>query len=111
VRGDTKAAILTGTALFLAITVPGLAHADGHLTGYEQNIGDIEGHDICAFLDEENITISRVTSIGVYLMDEDALSADSAGDVINYAVETYCPQHWATLVAIGKAARGGELQL
>lgn len=85
----------------------GIAHADGYLTPGEQSLGDAMGDGICNYIDTNGVTTSSLTAMFnvIYPQPEIANGGDVA-DVINYAVDNYCPEHWRELVSFGSAARG-----
>ena len=97
--------IITGSFLTAAaITFATPVKADGYLDDDELVYVELYGADaVCP-------TISTYRSLaGVMGVAEgivaDGFSPDSAVDIINASVQTYCPQHWPLLVAIGRAAR------
>ena len=109
-RGDRSAvALLLACSAFLggAMYFASPARADGYLDEDEQVFVELYGADaICT-------TITQYRSMGGVLgvaevIQEEGFSADSAVDILNASVETYCPQHWSLLVAIGKAARAAN---
>lgn len=109
--GSTTAAILTGAAVFLGITGPGLAcaHADGNIDATEAAYITKYGPTaVCPVIDEYPTT-SGVMGVLQGVM-HDGFAADSAVDIVNASVHEYCPDHWALLVSIGKAAREADGQ-
>lgn len=81
------------------------AKADGVLDSDEAQYVLMYGNGaICPVIDQYH---SMAGVMGVAnAIAKDGFTADSAVDIINVAVETYCPRNWSLLVAIGKSARG-----
>lgn len=100
------ALIATGVQLLNTPT----AHADGQLNSVEIAYVNTYGETICEFLDEYP-NYDGIKALGQVIMGEDGFSPDSAADIINASVLTFCPNHWGLLVAIGTAARqqGGRV--
>lgn len=98
--------IITGSFLTAGLAF-GLApaKADGVLDADEAQYVLMYGAGaICPVIDQYH---SMAGVMGVAnAISKDGFTADSAVDIINTAVETYCPRNWSLLVAIGKAARG-----
>ena len=97
-------------AMPLAIIPVGLAapaRADGVLSYSELAYASQYGAGaICPVIDEyPSIAGVRGVLDGIA---EDGYSYDSAVDIINYSVATYCPRNWSLLVAIGRAARSTQ---
>jgi len=98
--------IITGSFLTAGLTF-GLApaKADGHLDNSEADYVLMYGEGaICPVIDEYH-SLAGVTGVARGIA-KDGFTLDSAVDIINAAVDQYCPRNWPLLVAIGKAARG-----
>ena len=100
--------ILVGAVIGAGLMWIGIAraHADGILTTMEQADGDRYGAIYCGALDQWP-TVGGVAAV-MGSIEDDGFTSDSAVDVINYTVYTYCPRHWGLLVAIGNAARAAN---
>lgn len=94
-------AILAGTGVGWATD----ARADGVISDTEAAYINMYGAGaVCT-------TISEYPSEpGVYgvlaAIMEDGFTPDSAADIVNASVATYCPRHWSLLQAVGAKARG-----
>ena len=98
--GIVTGAFLTAGIVFAAAP----AKADGTLDKTEGDYVFTYGAGaICPVIDEYH-SPSGVMGVMRGIM-HDGFTADSAVDIINAAVDTYCPRNWPLLVAIGKAAR------
>lgn len=99
--------IITGGFLTAGIVFgTGPAKADGYLDEDEQAYGDMYHSAVCSVLSKYHSYdgVLGVTSA----ITKDGFSADSAVDIVNYAVSEYCPSQWPLLVAVGRAARAGS---
>ena len=83
------------------------ASADGYLTPGEESLGDAISGSMCEYIENNGVTMRSMTNLFdiVYRQPEVADGGDVA-DVINYAVYTYCPDHWDELVSFGEGVRG-----
>lgn len=85
------------------------ARADGTLSALEEQYGDKYAPVLCAYLDDpENRTDMGVIAMVPFLMDKLSVKADSAVDIVNYSVHTYCPRNWKYVVAVGEHARAQQ---
>ena len=99
--GIVTGAFLTAGIVFAAAP----AKADGTLDKTEADYVFTYGAGaICPVIDEYH-SVAGVAGVMRGIM-HDGFAGDSAVDIINAAVDTYCPRNWPLLVSIGKAARG-----
>lgn len=100
------AVVAATSALLLS---PGVANADGYYTPGEKAVAAAMSDAICGYIDSHGVTMSSMTTVmrAVYQQDEVASYGDAV-DVINYAVENYCPRHWQELVSFGEGIRGAS---
>lgn len=99
--GIVTGGFLTAGIVFAAAP----AKADGTLDSSEADYVLTYGAGaICPVIDEYH-SVSGVAGVMRGIMS-DGFAGDSAVDIINAAVDTYCPRNWPLLVSIGKAARG-----
>lgn len=98
--------IITGGFLTAGVVLcASPAKADGHLDSSEADYVLMYGEGaICPVIDQYH-SPAGVTGVMRGIM-KDGFTADSSVDIINAAVEEFCPRNWPLLVAIGKAARG-----
>lgn len=105
-RGDRSAvALLMATsALFgaaLYFSTP--ARADGFLSPDEEVFVSLYGEGAVCRTITEYRTPGVLGALEVIIGE--GFSPDDAVDIVNSSVESFCPEHWALLQAIGKAAR------
>lgn len=98
--------IITGSFLTAGLIYAAApAKADGNLDSSEADYVLMYGEDaICPVIDKYH-SMGGVMGVAKVITD-DGFTADSAVDIINSSVSTYCPRNWPLLVSIGKAARG-----
>jgi hypothetical protein len=94
--------VLVATGVGLGI---GEAHADGVISDTEYAYINTYGAGaVCPTIDEFP---TEAGVMGVMAgIAEDGFTGDSAVDIINESVSSYCPRHWPLLQAIGAKARG-----
>jgi hypothetical protein len=97
---------LCGLVIGYALYGAADARADGVLTQSEQAYGDIYGESVICSTIDAYPSVGGVMGVTEALI-KDGLPGDSAADVLNYSVKTYCPRHWPLLMQIGRAARAG----
>ena len=109
-RGDRSAvALLMTTSAFIGALFyfASPARADGYLDDDEQVFVELYGESaVCPTITEYH-SLGGVMGVASGIVEQ-GFSADSAVDIINASVQTYCPENWSLLVAIGKAYRGGS---
>jgi hypothetical protein len=86
------------------ILFPGLARADDPMSDAEWAYAQAFGKAaICATLND------YPTEAGVYGIasgiSEDGFTPEAVAHIVNYSVETWCPQHWPLLQRMGRRAR------
>lgn len=86
------ATFITVFAVFFSIP----AHADGDITNTEKLYGDTYHSAICSTI-ADYPSIGGVLGVWQGVQQHSGLTMDNAGDVIDYAVGTYCPQ-WTSLL-------------
>ena len=98
--------IITGGFLTAGIVFAAApAKADGTIDSSEADYVFTYGEGaICPVIDQYH-SLSGVSGVMRGII-KDGFAPDSAVDIINAAVDTYCPRNWPLLQAIGRAARG-----
>ena len=101
--------ILFSAAIVASVIVSGKAHADGYLSPQEESFGDAVSGPLCKYIDNLGITDSSMEEAMriIYVNTPNNMDVGDAVDIINYVVDTYCPEHWPDLVAFGNRHRGG----
>lgn len=101
------AIIVLSASLFGGTAV---ARADGILTPYEERYGDRVAASLCEYIDAAGVTTESMTEAMriIYTNTPANIDMSDAVDIINYAVQTYCPSNWDDLVAFGEGFRGGS---
>ena len=98
--------IITGsfiTAGTMLLAAP--ARADGFLDDAEIDYAATYGqYAICPVIDEYHTT-DGVMGVARAIIN-DGFAPDAAVDIINVAVQEFCPRNFPLLQAIGRAARG-----
>lgn len=98
--------VLAAAGLLLA-GAAGTAHADGYLTPGEQDLGDAIGPGLCDYIDSNGVTTTSLTRLFDIIYPQRVIAnGGDVADVINYSVQSYCPEHWRELVSFGSAYRG-----
>lgn len=92
-------------AIYTAFILPGLllappAHADGVISNVERAYVQAYGASAVCPTIADYPSEAGVMGIAQGIM-EDGFAADSAVDIINASVGTYCPKFWPLLQAIG----------
>ena len=108
-RGDRSAvALLMACSAFLggALYFASPAKADGYLSPDEEVFVSLYGEAaVCR-------TISEYRTPGVLgaleVIVDQGFTPEDAVDIVNASVESFCPENWSLLVAIGKAARAAN---
>lgn len=96
--------IITGGFLTAGIVFAAApAKADGVIDSSEADYVLTYGSTVCSVIDKYH-SVGGVMGVAEAISD-DGFAPDSAVDVINASVDTFCPRNWPLLVAIGKAAR------
>jgi hypothetical protein len=98
------ALVLVGLGAALAVSVTGVARADGVLSHAEAAYVDKYHDALCKTIDQFP-NMAGVMGV-MQAVREDGFAPDSAADIVNASVSVYCPSHWQLLVDIGNAARG-----
>lgn len=83
------------------------ASADGYISPQEQNVGDAIAESVCSYIDRVGVNAKSMFDAMkiIYTNTPASMNMTDAVDIINYSVYTYCPEHWAELVAFGEGAR------
>lgn len=85
------------------------AHADGTVDDKEVIYANIYAPVICSYLDDkDNRTNTGVVKLGAWLISKTEVQADSAVDILNYAVSTQCPRNWSLLTSVGDYYRAQQ---
>lgn len=99
------ALITTGMLLPYLLFGSPPARADGVISDVEWAYIQAYGAGaVCTTIDEFP-SEAGVMGVAQGIMD-DGFNGDSAVDIINASVSTYCPSHWPLLQAIGAKSRG-----
>ncbi len=87
-----------------------VARADGILTPAEERFGDEIADSLCQYIDNAGVNVASMTEAMTIIYDNTPahMGMDDAVDIINYAVQNYCPSNWDELVAFGEGFRGGS---
>lgn len=95
-------------AVSAALCLAPVAGADGYLSPQEERFGDVVSDALCDYLDAAGVSGSSMAEAMKIIYQHTPNNMDMADtvEIINYAVFTYCPRHWGSLVAFGKAMRG-----
>jgi hypothetical protein len=108
---DTTRGILLGVIIVLlmiaGVLLASPSKADGVLTPQEEAFGDEVASSLCGYLDRGGVNRETLYNAGkiIYENTPSYMGITDAVDIINYSVYTYCPSHWAALVAFGEGAR------
>lgn len=95
----------------VAIACAAVVRADGILTPQEQRFGDALSGTLCDYIDSLGVTdysMMKAMEI-IYRHTPSYMDETDAVDIINYTVESYCPEHWGELVAFGNRYRGAHV--
>ena len=83
------------------------AKADGILDADEQVFVELYGEKaVCHTISAFN-SVAGVIGVADAIVEQ-GFTYDSAVDIINASVETYCDEYWPLLQAIGRAARAAN---
>ena len=105
-RGDRSAVALlmaTSAAFGAALYFSTPARADGYLSPDEEVFVSLYGEGAVCRTITEYRTPGVLGALEVII--DEGFSPDDAVDIVNSSVESFCPEHWSLLQAIGKAAR------
>ena len=106
VRGVCLGVLIT-LLMIAGVLLASPSKADGILTSEEKTYGDAVATSLCGYLDTAGVNRESLYASVKIIYQHTSRNVDltDAVDIINYAVENYCPQHWDELVAFGEGAR------
>ena len=113
-RPRTARRIRTATVGLLGLSAVlfaggGLARADGYLTPGEQQLASTVSPGLCAYIDSHGVTSSSMKTVFNAIYPAQAIGdGGDVADVVIYAVETYCPEHWRELLSFGSGYGYGQ---